>query len=80
MKEFIESSLFAKKEDLGKEKAIKVNKSSEKMSDSSWGDVDKTTLRNKVLSAKNYKMLVKDVYLLVEQGWEESPSSKLKYP
>lgn len=80
MKEFIEGSLFAKKEDLGKGKAIKVNKSSEKMSDSSWGDVDKTTLRNKVLSAKNYKTLVKDVYLLVEQGWEESPSSKLKYP
>ena len=80
MKEFIESSLFAKKEDLGKEKAIKVNKSSEKMSDSSWGDVDKTTLRNKVLSAKNYKTLFKDVYLLVEQGWEKSPSSKLKYP
>ena len=50
------------------------------MSDNSWGSVNKTELRKKVLEAKNYKSLVKDVYALVEEGWEEAPSSKLKYP
>ena len=42
--------------------------------------MDKTSLRNTVLEAKNYKTLVKSVYLDVQDGWEESPSEKLKYP
>ena len=50
------------------------------MSESSWGSVNKTELRKKVLDAKNYKTLVKEVYALVEEGWEDAPSSKLKYP
>lgn len=65
---------------MGTGAAIKVNKSKEKMSDTPWGDVDKTELREKVLEASNYKELVKDVYLVVEEGWEDSPSTKLKYP
>ena len=65
---------------MGTGSAIKVNKSEEKMSDTPWGDVDKTELRDKVLEASNYKELVKDVYLVVEEGWEDSPSTKLKYP
>lgn len=59
-------------------KIYKVNKT--ELKDKSWGDVDKTTLRNKVMSAKNKSTLVKDVYLLVESGWEYSPSEHLKYP
>lgn len=50
------------------------------MSETSWGQVNKTELRKKVLEAKNYKSLVKDVYVIVEEGWEDAPSSKLKYP
>lgn len=73
------SVVFAKK-DYGTGESIKVDKSKEAMSDSAWGSVNKTELRKKVLEAKNYKSLVKDVYALVEEGWEEAPSSKLKYP
>ena len=50
------------------------------MSDTSWGSINKTELRKKVLNAKNYKSLVKDIYAIVEDGWEDAPSSKLKYP
>ena len=38
-------------------KTYKVNKT--ELKDKSWGDVDKTTLRNKVMSAKNKSTLVK---------------------
>ena len=72
-------AIFAK-EDYGKGEAIEVDKSKEAMSETSWGSVNKTELRKKVLNAKNYKSLVKDVYAIVEDGWEEAPSSKLKYP
>ena len=68
------------KDDMGKGEAISVDKSKESVSDSAWGSVDKTALRNKILEASNYKSLVNDCYLLVEAGWEDSPSSKLKYP
>jgi hypothetical protein len=66
--------------DLGTEDSIEVNKSKEAMSVSSWGDVNKGSLREKILKAKNYKSLVKDVYMLVEEGWEDAPSEHLKYP
>lgn len=73
------STVFAKK-DYGTGETITVDKSKEAMSDTDWGSVNKTELRKEVLEAKNYKSLVKDVYLVVEDGWEEAPSSKLKYP
>lgn len=73
------STVFAKK-DYGTGETITVDKSKEAMSDTNWGSVNKTKLRKEVLEAKNYKSLVKDVYLVVEDGWEEAPSSKLKYP
>lgn len=69
---------FAK--DYGTGAAISVDKDAKAMSHKAWGSVDKTGLRNKVLAASNYKSLVNDVYLVVEDGWEKSPSSKLKYP
>ena len=71
--------VFAKK-DYGTGESITVDKSKGAMSDSSWGSINKTELRKKVLDAKNYKTLVKEVYALVEEGWEDAPSSKLKYP
>ena len=69
---------FLAKSEWGTGDPIKVDKS--KVSADSWGDVSKTELRNTVLKAKNYKTIVKSVYLLVEDGWEDSPSSHLKYP
>ena len=72
-------AVFAK-EDYGKGESITVDKSKEAMSDTSWGSINKTELRKKVLNAKNYKSLVKDIYAIVEDGWEDAPSSKLKYP
>lgn len=72
--------VFLAKKDWGTGEALKVDKSKDAVSDSSWGSVNKTNLRNEVLRAKNYKTLVKAVYLLVQDGWEDSPSDKLKYP
>lgn len=74
------TSVVFSKVDYGKGETIKVNKSKEAVSNSNWGSVNKTELRKQVLDAKNYKSLVKDVYADVEEGWEDAPSSKLKYP
>lgn len=74
------SETFAKQDEYGTGKPIRVDKSKWAVSNDSWGDVDKTSLRNTVLEARNYKTLVKSVYLDVREGWEESPSEKLKYP
>lgn len=77
-KEF-KAIVFSKSE-YGIGESIKVEKSKESISDKPWGEVNKSELRKAVLSAKNYKELVKDVYMLVEEGWEDAPSTKLKYP
>ena len=71
---------FLAKSEWGTADPIKVDKSKDAVSEDSWGDVSKAELRNTVLKAKNYKTIVKSVYLLVEDGWEDSPSSHLKYP
>ena len=60
------------------EKTYKINKT--ELKDKAWGDVDKTKLRNTIMEAKNKTTLVKAVYLLVEDGWQDAPSEKLKYP
>lgn len=73
-------SIIFSKEEYGTGPTIKVDKSKDSVSDKEWGEVDKTELRKKVLNAKNYKSLVYDVYAEVEENWEDSPSSKLKYP
>ena len=72
------NALFAS--EMGTGEALEVDKSKESLSTDAWGNVDKTSLRNDVLKAKNYKSLVEDVYMIVESGWEEHPSSSLKYP
>lgn len=56
----------------------KINK--KELKDTPWGDVDKTEMRNKIMEASNKVTLVKSVYMLVEDGWEEAPSEHLKYP
>lgn len=76
LKKFVEE----RKESMAEGKTYKIDKSKDAMSETPWGDVDKTELRNKIMDAKNRAALVKDVYMLVEDGWEEAPSEKLKYP
>lgn len=61
-------------------KALKVNKSKEAMSDTNWGDVDKTELRKRVVEADNFKEIAGDVFLDLREGWEEGEVTKLKYP
>lgn len=76
LKKFVEE----RKESMAEGKTYKIDKSKEAMSETPWGDVDKTELRNKIMDAKNRATLVKAVYMLVEDGWEEAPSEHLKYP
>lgn len=73
---------FAKerKEQMAEKLTYKIDKSKDALSDTPWGEVDKTELRNKIMEATNKATLVKAVYLLVEDGWEEAPSEHLKYP
>lgn len=76
LKKFVEE----RKESMAESKTYKIDKSKEAVSDTPWGDVDKTALRNKIMEAKNKTTLVKSIYMLVEDGWEEAPSEHLKYP
>lgn len=65
---------------MAEKKTYKVDKSKEAVSDTPWGEVNKTELRNKVMDASNRDSLVRDVYMIVEEGWQDAPSEKLKYP
>lgn len=76
----VKNAFIFTKEDWGKGAKIEIDKSKEAMSNKVWGDVDKTDLRNKVMEAENYEELAHAVYLVVEEGWEEAPSERLKYP
>ena len=71
---------FAKERIASMAKTYKIDKSKEAMSDKAWGEVDKTAMRDKIMEADNKVTLVKAVYMLVEDGWEEAPSEHLKYP
>jgi len=82
MVEEVKKILFAvPKDEMGKSNPIKIDLSKEAADMiTPWGSVDKIQLRDSILRAKNYKTLVKKCYLVVEDGWEDSPISKLKYP
>ena len=69
-----------RKNKMSEEKKYKIDKSKEALSDKPWGEVDKTKLRNDIMGASNKNTLIKDVYMLVEDGWEDAPSEHLKYP
>lgn len=60
------------------EMTYKINKT--ELKDTPWGDVDKTEMRNKIMKAVNKATLVKAVYALVEDGWQDAPNEHLKYP
>lgn len=71
---------FAKERIESMAKTYKIDKSKEAMSVKAWGEVDKAAMRDKIMEADNKATLVKAVYMLVEDGWEEAPSEHLKYP
>lgn len=76
----LENFMDQRKNKMSEEKKYKIDKSKEVLSDKPWGEVDKTKLRNDIMGASNKNTLVKDVYMLVEDGWEDAPSEHLKYP
>lgn len=76
----LENFMDQRKNKMFEEKKYKIDKSKEALSDKPWGEVDKTKLRNDIMGASNKNTLVKDVYMLVEDGWEDAPSEHLKYP
>lgn len=76
----LQNAFIFAKEDYGKGEKIEIDDDKDAISDTPWGEVNKTDLRNKVLDAENYKELVDAVYLRVEDGWEDAPSEKLGYP
>ena len=76
LKQFVEE----RKKSMADNKSYKVDKSKEAMSEKDWSDVDKAAMRDKIMDAANRAKLVKDVYMLVEDGWEDAPSEHLKYP
>lgn len=76
LKQFVEE----RKKKMAEKKTYKVDKTKEAMSASSWSEVDKTELRNKIIKAKNAATLVKSVYLKVDEDWSSAPSEKLHYP
>lgn len=69
-----------RKEAMAESKTYKIDKSKDSLSTTPWGEVDKTSMRNKIMGASNRASLVKSVYMLVEDGWEDAPSEHLKYP
>ena len=73
---------FAKerKDNMAENKSYKVDKSKDSISEKEWGDIDKADLRDKIMEASNRDALVKSVYMLVEEGWQNAPSEHLKYP
>jgi len=62
------------------EYSIKVNKSKDAVSDKSWGDVDKSGLRKKVIGAKNFEEIAGDIFLDLRDGWKDGIEGALKYP
>ena len=71
---------FAEERKVLMAKSLKTDKSKDSLSDKPWGEVDKIAMRDKIMEASNKKTLVKSVYMLVEDGWEDAPSEHLKYP
>lgn len=59
---------------------LTVDKSKESLSFTPWGSIDKAQLKKDVIKAKNFKTIAKDVFMRLEDGWEEGKEGALKYP
>lgn len=71
---------FVATEEVGTEDAIKINKDKDSLSESDWGNVDKSELKKKCLKAKNYKELCEAVFLKLDDKWDEGIEGSLGYP
>ena len=71
---------FAEERKILMAKSLKIDKSKDSLSDKPWGEVDKIAMRDKIMEASNKKTLVKSVYMLIEDGWEDAPFEHLKFP
>lgn len=71
---------FIENDKIGTGDKIKISLTKKSASDDSWSSVNKTKLRNDLLESSNYKDCIDKCYLVIEEGWEESPSESLKYP
>ena len=67
-----------RKKELADKRTYKINE--KELKDTPWGEIDKTDIRDKIMNAENRDELVKVVYGVVEDGWQEAPSEHLKYP
>lgn len=67
-----------RKKELADKKTYKINE--KELKDTPWGEINKTDIRDKIMDAENRDELVKVVYSVVEDGWQEAPSEHLKYP
>lgn len=76
----LENFVQKRKQQMAETKKYKIDKSKESVSDKPWGEVDKSAMRDKIMEASNKDSLVRSVYALVEEGWQEAPSEHLKYP
>jgi len=74
------TEFFVKKEAVGTKTDIKINKNKDSISNSSWGDEDKSSLKKDCLMASNYKTLCKAVFLKCEKEFEEGLEGALGYP
>lgn len=71
---------FLSPDKLGTENALRVDKSSKSISESAWGDVDKSLLKQRCLKAKNYRSIIPDIFLKLEEGWKDGKEGSLGYP
>jgi len=67
-------------DEIGKDDPIEIDNSADSADNTPWGQVDLENLRKRIMRARNYKTLVKEAYLVVEDGYETAPSQHLKYP
>jgi len=74
------TEFFVKKEIVGTKEIITINKNKDDMSNASWGEEDKPSLKKDCLMASNYKPLCKSVFLKCEEKFEEGLESALGYP
>lgn len=76
----IEYNDLEEKMEVGTGDKIEIDNSKEASVSGSWGSVSKSKLMRDVMKASNYKSVAKECYLIVEEGFEDTPSQKLHYP
>ena len=71
---------FVLKEKLGTGQTIEINKNKEAISESAWGEENKSQLKKDCLMAKNWKTLCKAVFLRCDKEYLEGIEGALGYP